>query len=109
MLYISYSILYCSFSISNYKVTLSQHVSLACVMSRVNCVLCASTLSCGSRVVSLVSIETPFLLQYNSRMAKTTHAVVESYSELFEEVEVEHINSVWPVFLDKQLNLVAIT
>ena len=25
------------------------------------------------------------------------HAVVASYSELYEEGEVEHINSVWPV------------
>ena len=35
--------------------------------------------------------------------------MVASYSELHEEGEVEHINSVWPVFLLKQLNLVAIT
>ena len=37
---------------------------------------------------------------YNSRMAKTT-TVVASYSELYEEGEVEHINGVWPVFLLK--------
>ena len=29
------------------------------------------------------------------------HAVVASYSELYEEGEVEHINGVWPVFLLK--------
>ena len=33
-------------------------------------------------------------------MAKTT-TVVASYSELYEEGEVEHINGVWPVFLLK--------
>ena len=37
------------------------------------------------------------------------HVVVASYSELYEEGEVEHINGVWPVFLLKQLKLVAIT
>ena len=31
------------------------------------------------------------------------HEVVASYSELYEEDEVEHINSVWPVFLFEQL------
>ena len=36
------------------------------------------------------------------------HAVVASYSELYEEGEVEHINGVWPVSLLKQLNLVAL-
>ena len=29
------------------------------------------------------------------------HAVFASYSELYEEGEVEHINGVWPVFLLK--------
>ena len=32
------------------------------------------------------------------RMAKTT-SVVASYSGLYEEGEVDHINCVWPVFL----------
>ena len=40
---------------------------------------------------------------YNSRMAKTT-TVVASYSELYEEGEVAHINGVWPVFLLKLAN-----
>jgi hypothetical protein len=35
------------------------------------------------------------------------HTVVASYSELYEEGEVEHTNSVWPAFLLKQLSLVA--
>ena len=35
------------------------------------------------------------------------HAVVASYSELYEEGEVEHINCVWPVFLLKTAKLVA--
>ena len=36
-------------------------------------------------------------------MAKTM-LVVASYSELYEEGEVEHINFVWPVFLLKTAN-----
>ena len=36
-------------------------------------------------------------------MAKTT-TVVASYSELYEEGEVKHINGVWPVFLLRLAN-----
>ena len=39
-------------------------------------------------------------------MAKTT-SMVASYSQLYEEGEVEHINSLWPVFTLKKANFEA--